>query len=63
MVVRKASNLCEDLIDDKEEGLGDHMDLLTQGVKVTLPRKKKKTSANRKLRRSARINKLNQKSR
>ena len=61
MVVRRASNICEDFDTDKEEGLGDHMDLLSQGVKVTRPRKKK-TSANRKPRRSARLKTLKIKS-
>ena len=42
LVMRKASNLCEDLDNEEAEGLGDHSDLSFQGVKVTCSRKKVK---------------------
>ena len=40
LVLRKASNLCEDLYNDIEEGLDDHLNLLSRGVKVSRARKK-----------------------
>ena len=41
LVMRKASNLCDDLDEEYEDGLGDQVDLLTQGMKVTRSRMKK----------------------
>ena len=61
LVMRKASNLCDDLDEEYEDGLGDQVDLLTQGVKVTRSRMKKVVKRVQ-VRRSDRLQKLNRKS-
>ena len=60
LVMRKASNLCDDLDEEYEDGLGDQVDLLTQGVKVTRSRMKKVVKRVH-VRRSDRLQKLNRK--
>ena len=57
LVMRKASNLCDDLDDDYDEDLGDQVDLLTQGVKVKRPHMKKVVKRVQ-VRRSDRLQKL-----
>ena len=61
LVMRKASNLCEDLDNEEAEGLGDHADLFFQGVKVSRSRKKV-NKIKIPSRRSARIQILNSRS-
>ena len=58
LVVRKASNLCDDLDDEVEEGLGDQVDLLVQGVKVNRSRMRKVVKRVQ-VRRSDRLQKQN----
>ena len=58
LVVRKASNLCEDLEDEVQEGLGDQVDLLVQGVKVNRSRMRKVVKRVQ-VRRSDRLQKQN----
>ena len=57
LVFKKASNLCEDLENDFEEGVEEHLDLLSGGVKVS--RSRKKVVINKlNVRRSARLQSL-----
>ena len=57
LVLQRASNLCEDLVDEEGEMLGDHAEIPTQKVK-SVRKRRNNLHSQLKVRRSARIRKL-----